>query len=153
MDSFLKSFEVTSRWTGAGAEISAVGCPTLEVSSLALRGLVGPRWFPEALLVAAIDTDLMDRFVRLARQRGYRVVSYESSAVAQLETSEDGRAQLTTVVLRPQVAVEGASPDAVRGLLQEALATSDLGEALTLALQLQPTVLRCGAPSELSASP
>ena len=152
MGRFIKSFEVTTRWTGAAAELTSLGCPPQEVGSQARQGMFGPRWFPEALLVAAIETDLMDRFARLARQQGLRVLTYESSAIGQL-SGEDQRARLTAVVLRPQVAVEHADPAAIRALLTQALAASDVVGALNLVPQLQPTVLRSNGAGDVAAQP
>jgi organic hydroperoxide reductase OsmC/OhrA len=151
---YLQGFETTSHWTGDGALIAGDGCPPLEVSSLSTRELGGPRWFPEALLAAALEADVMDGALRLARRAGLRVLLYESNAVVLL-TSEDGQRCLRGIDLRPRVIVQGGPKEAqaVELLMAAAFEESSIRAALQVTPELHATVICDRRPAGTQPNP
>jgi organic hydroperoxide reductase OsmC/OhrA len=146
--SHLQSFQTSAQWTGSGAVLSADGCTPLLMSQFSTRELVGPRWFPEALLVSALEADLMNGIIRLARRDGLKVLLFESDTVALL--IEDGdQSQLRSLVLRPRVVVDGGAAEAqqMERLCVEALSISAVAGALRLQPEVRPTVLADRRPA------
>jgi organic hydroperoxide reductase OsmC/OhrA len=68
---------------------------------------------PEAAFAAALSSCHMLTFLAVAARRRLVVDSYEDEATAFLEKGENGKLQITRVVLRPRVAFSGEKrPDA-----------------------------------------
>jgi hypothetical protein len=137
----LSTLQTRAQWTGGGALLSADGAPALLASPLSLRERLGSRWCPEGLLAAALEADVMDVFVRLARRRGLSVLLYESDMVV-LVVEELGRRSLRSLVLCPRVVVDGRAEQAAmaEGLLAEALGASAVAGALAVRPELRPAV-------------
>ena len=139
----LDSFETTARWEpGEPGVLGGDGCPALPVGALRTHEGSGTRWFPEALLVSALEADLMLTFVGMARADGLQVRVYQSSALGQVGAVDDRPRELTALVLRPLVLIDGdeAQVDQARHLLWNALAKSGVAGALRVPPVLQPTV-------------
>ena len=143
----LDSFETTARWQpGENAALAGDGCPPLQVGSLRTHEHAGARWYPEALLVSALEADVMLGFLGLAKAREIEVSVYQSSALAEVAAAGDRPRQLVAVVLRPWVLVAGGDEavDLARGLLESALERSGIARALKVTPALQANVGQVG---------
>jgi organic hydroperoxide reductase OsmC/OhrA len=67
---------------------------------------------PEELLVAALSNCHMLTFLHKAREAGYVVTAYRDEAKGVMRKTAEGKIALTRVTLRPEIAFEGAAPDA-----------------------------------------
>lgn len=95
-------------WTGGrNGRASAAGKPDITVGSPPeFRGEEGV-WSPEHLFVSSLSTCLMLTFLSMAERRAIEVAAYRSHAEATLE-NVDGKYQVTSVSVRPQVALKSA---------------------------------------------
>jgi organic hydroperoxide reductase OsmC/OhrA len=66
---------------------------------------------PEEALVASASSCHMLWFLHLAHDAGYRVASYRDEARGTMAKDERGRMAITRILLRPDIAFEGAPPD------------------------------------------
>ena len=62
---------------------------------------------PEEALVASLSSCHMLFFLEYARQKGFVVETYADDAIGVVAKGEDGRIQMTKVVLKPQIAFTG----------------------------------------------
>jgi organic hydroperoxide reductase OsmC/OhrA len=89
-----------------------------QIRGTASPHVVGNRWAeagaadPEQLLVAAVSACHMLSFLHVAREAGFVVTRYRDEAEGLLEKNAEGRFAVTRVALRPQLAWDGAGPDA-----------------------------------------
>ncbi len=66
----------------------------------------------QELLVAALSNCHMLTFLHKAREAGYVVTGYRDEARGVMRKTAEGKIALTKVTLRPEIAFEGAAPDA-----------------------------------------
>ncbi len=92
-------------------------------------------WRPEQLLALSLESDLMSGFIRLARQRGLRVLGYVSAA--HFHPRAAGRAR-SHLCVHPCIVV-GSQADAerARGIMAEVYAHSELVALLRDAPRLE----------------
>lgn len=67
---------------------------------------------PEEALIASASACHMLWFLHLAKDAGYVVTRYRDEAEGVMGKDGDGRIAITRIVLRPEIAFEGAAPDA-----------------------------------------
>ena len=67
---------------------------------------------PEEMFIAALSNCHMLTFLHKARLAGFVVKSYRDAASGVMEEIAPGRMAVTKVALKPQIAWEGAAPDA-----------------------------------------
>lgn len=101
-----EGYDRSHEWHFAGGEVVRAS------SAPEFRG-DGRRVDPEAAFAATLSSCHMLSFLALAARKRLVVDSYEDDATAYLAKGENGRLQVTTVVLRPRVAFGGERrPDA-----------------------------------------
>ena len=69
---------------------------------------------PEEMLVAALSNCHMLTFLHKAREAGFVVTRYRDEAAGVMRKTAEGKIALTKVTLRPDIAFEGAAPDAAQ---------------------------------------
>ncbi len=69
---------------------------------------------PEEMLVAALSNCHMLTFLHKAREAGFVVTRYRDEAAGVMRKTAEGKIALTEVTLRPDIAFEGAAPDAAQ---------------------------------------
>lgn len=69
---------------------------------------------PEEMLVAALSNCHMLTFLHKAREAGFVVTAYRDVAEGVMRKTAEGRIAVTKVTLRPDIAFDGAAPDAAR---------------------------------------
>ncbi|HUI41067.1 MAG TPA: OsmC family protein [Terriglobia bacterium] len=124
---------------GRRGRASAPGLPDLEVGSPPeFKGGQEGVWAPEHLLVASLNTCLMLTFLSLAERRSMAVAGYDSSAEGLLEHA-DGRYRITSVTVRPRIAVNAeadlAAAQAIMGKVEE---NCFISNSITSKINLQP---------------
>jgi organic hydroperoxide reductase OsmC/OhrA len=67
---------------------------------------------PEELLVAAVASCHMLWFLSLAQDEGLEIASYRDSAEGEMGRIGPGKMAIVRVTLRPEIAFDGAAPDA-----------------------------------------
>ena len=91
-----------------------------QVRGTASAQVVGDKWAeagavdPEQMLVAAASACHMLSFLHAARLAGFVVTSYRDAAEGLMEKTPQGRIAITRITLRPEIAWEGAAPDAAQ---------------------------------------
>lgn len=93
-----------------GAEVPASASPQVLKPPLSDPAAVDP----EEALVAAASSCHMLFFLALAERDGFPVGAYRDEAVGTMEKDASGKVSITRIVLRPDIAFEGAAPDAAR---------------------------------------
>ena len=69
---------------------------------------------PEEMLVAALSNCHMLTFLHKACEAGFVVTRYRDEAAGVMRKTAEGKIALTKVTLRPDIAFEGAAPDAAQ---------------------------------------
>ncbi|MDE2005729.1 MAG: OsmC family protein [Rhodospirillales bacterium] len=90
-----------------GIELAGSASPHV-VGKWAVREAVDP----EEMLVAALSSCHMLTFLHIAREAGFVALSYRDRAEGQMAEIAPGRHAVTRVALHPEIAWEGAAPDA-----------------------------------------
>ncbi|HEY6917513.1 MAG TPA: OsmC family protein, partial [Allosphingosinicella sp.] len=67
---------------------------------------------PEEALIASASACHMLWFLHLAKDAGYVVTRYRDEAEGVMGKDGEGRIAITRIVLRPEIAFDGAAPDA-----------------------------------------
>lgn len=94
--------------------------PGPRVRGTASPHVVGAKWAeegavdPEQMLVASISACHMLSFLHVARLAGFVATRYQDAAEGRMEKNAEGRIAVTRVALRPQIAWDGAAPDAAQ---------------------------------------
>lgn len=96
---------------------------------------------PEEMLVAAVSSCHMLWFLSLAQAAGHDILSYRDRAEGEMGRIATGWIAFTRIVLRPQIAFAGPSPDAesLDRLHHEAHARCFIANSLTADVVVQPT--------------
>jgi organic hydroperoxide reductase OsmC/OhrA len=137
-----KSFHYQSAMVWAGGRrgrTSAAGLPDLEVGSPPeFHGGQEGVWAPEHLLVASLNACLMLTFLSLAERRSLVVGGYDSTADGLLEHS-DGKYRITSVTVRPRVAMSSEADVATaRELMSKVEENCFISNSITSKINLQP---------------
>jgi peroxiredoxin-like protein len=134
------TYRTAVKWTGQKTgEASSPGKPVVRVATPPeFKGHEGI-WSPEDLFVAAVNVCVMTTFLALAQRAGLAFTGYESEAEGRLEMV-DGKFQITSVALRPRVALE--NPDDA-GKAEELLARAEsqclISNSIRSRVSLEPT--------------
>lgn len=98
-------YKTRLKWTGGrDGLITSEDKPRIEVSTPPeFKGRPG-LWTPEVLLVSSVDICVMTTFLYYAEKKGFKFLSYESSARGLLERIED-KFMFSTIEVKPQISV------------------------------------------------
>ncbi len=119
--------------------IAAAGKPPIAGSSdPAFRGDPA-RWNPEELLVASLSACHKLWFLGLCAGAGVVVTAYEDAAEGVMTEQADGAGQFVEVVLRPRVALAGASDaGAIAALHERAHAMCFIARSVNFPVRVLP---------------
>jgi organic hydroperoxide reductase OsmC/OhrA len=99
-------------------------------------------WTPEHLLVAALESCLMTTFLAIAEQSRLDVVSYRSSAIAKLETTDGSGLRFTRILVRPIIKLrDELDRDKARRVLDKAEGSCFVSTALSVPVRCDPTIV------------
>lgn len=135
------TYRTTVRWTDRKmGELTSEGKPVLQVATPPeFKGHEGI-WSPEDLYVASVNVCVMSTFLAFAERAGLTFSAYESDAEGRLELV-DGKFQVTTIILKPRVAVKSREDvDKARDLLSKAEANCLVSNSVKTRVTVEPTI-------------
>lgn len=136
------TYHTAVRWTEQrkGRIAAGEGKPEIEVATPPeFKGHPGI-WSPEDLFVAAANVCLMTTFLAFAERAGLGFTAYESEAEGVLELV-DGKFQVTTITLKPRLALKpGEDAAKARELLEKAEAHCLISNSMKSRVVLEPTI-------------
>lgn len=98
------------------------------------------RWNPEEMLLSALSQCHLLSYLHVAASHGVIVVSYTDSAIATLETMDDGSGHIVSVTLRPVVTIAGENAELALAAHHEASTKCFIAASMNFAVVHEPTI-------------
>lgn len=134
-------YRANIKLTGKGKGIAdSENKPPIELSTPVEFGGKPATWTPEELMVAAVNACLMTTFSYYAEKRGFKFVSYESSAEGIIELVEM-KYLFSRITIKPEITV-GSKEDieAAENLLKIAKESCFVSNSIKAEVLLEPEI-------------
>jgi len=134
-------FETAVRRLGRhSGEMNATGIPKVGLGCPKCFGGEENNWTPEHLFVVSIEACIMMTFDEITARSGVEVVSYESSAEAELRTV-DKVFRFSKVVVRPKIVLGGgASLEKAQKMIEKAHKRCLVTNSLVTETSVEPEI-------------
>ncbi len=135
------TYRTSVRWTEQKkAVLSSPGKPDTQVATPPeFKGHEGI-WSPEDLFVASANICVMSTFLAFAERAGLAFTGYESEGEGMVELV-DGKFQVSTIVLRPQVKLgPGGDAEKAKEILHKAEANCLISNSMKTKITMEATV-------------
>lgn len=135
-------FETHLQWQGAQrALLTSEHAPALPLAARTGGHPDEDRWWPETLLVGALEGRILQMFLQQARAESLEILFYQSTATGRRVESPGGLPHFTDFIIRPHVAVRSEQDEErVRTLFEELAGRCFSSSMMDLAPRIEPVV-------------